>query len=40
MGFIKAYGILFRKLLLKGFKEALVLFLSQLDNYIGRVTAK
>jgi hypothetical protein len=40
INFIKAYSILFRKLLLEGFKEALTLFLSQLDNYIRRVTAK
>jgi len=38
--FIKAYSILFRKLLSKGFKEAFILFLNQLENYIGRVIAK
>ena len=40
INFIKAYSILFRKLLAAGFKEAYVSFLSQLDNHIGRVTAK
>jgi len=40
ISFIKAHGIFFGKLLLEGFKEALVSFLSQLDNYVGRVTAK
>ena len=38
--FIKAYSILFKKLLLEGFKEALALFLNQLDNYIRRIIAK
>jgi hypothetical protein len=38
--FIKAHGILFGKLSSEGFEEALALFLSQLDNHVGRVTAK
>ena len=38
--FIRAYSILFRKLSAEGFKEALISFLSQLDNYIRRVTTK
>ena len=40
ISFIKAYGILFGKLLLEGFKEALILFLNQLDNYIKHIAAK
>jgi hypothetical protein len=38
--FIRAHSILFRKLSAEGFKEALASFLSQLDNHVGRVTAK
>jgi hypothetical protein len=38
--FIKAHGILFGKLSSEGFEEALASFLSQLDNHVGRVTAK
>jgi Est1 DNA/RNA binding domain len=38
--FIKAHGILFGKLSSEGFEEALASFLSQLDNYVGRVAAK
>ena len=40
ISFIKAYGILFGKLSSEGFEEALASFLSQLDNYVGRVAAK
>ncbi|OCK77900.1 hypothetical protein K432DRAFT_406929 [Lepidopterella palustris CBS 459.81] len=38
--FIKAHGILFGKLSSDSFEEALTGFLDQLDNHIGRVTAK
>ena len=38
--FIKAHGILFGKLSTEDFEEAFVSFLSQLDNHVGRVTAK
>ncbi len=38
--FIKAHGILFAKLSSDGFEEALASFLNQLDNHVGRVTAK
>ena len=38
--FIKAYNILFGKLLSEGFKKAFVLFLSQLDNHVRHMTAK
>ena len=38
--FIKAHGILFGKLSSEGFEEALASFLSQLDDHVGRVTAK
>jgi hypothetical protein len=40
ISFIKAHSILFKKLLLEGFKEALISFLNQLDNYIGYIIAK
>jgi hypothetical protein len=39
-GFIQAHGILFEKLSPEQFEEAKFAFQSQLDNHIGRVTAK
>ncbi|KAF2198880.1 hypothetical protein GQ43DRAFT_377600 [Delitschia confertaspora ATCC 74209] len=38
--FIQAHGILFEKLPQNQFQETVAAFQSQLDNYIGRVTAK
>jgi hypothetical protein len=38
--FIKAHGVLFGKLLPETFDEARTAFQNQLDNHIGRVTAK
>ncbi|KAF2743025.1 hypothetical protein M011DRAFT_411394 [Sporormia fimetaria CBS 119925] len=38
--FILAHGILFEKLTPEDFEDARLAFLSQLDNHIGRVTAK
>jgi hypothetical protein len=38
--YIKAHALLFERLSLDGFKEAMTEFTNNLDNHIGRVTAK
>jgi hypothetical protein len=38
--YIKAHALLFEKLSLDDFKQAMVEFINNLDNHIGRVTAK